>query len=697
MEESKAGVQGGGAGAAGQKQGQGQGHGSVQGGMTITTAPTKGTHTSSSTSKGSKSPQDPHHHRRNTTEQSGSENSVVVEGEEEQLVYSWHKVNVYTTLTSSRGSGWFKRKTKESREKHILKDVTGLCRPGELLAIMGASGAGKTTLLNVLTHRNNDKLRITGDLFVNGRRVDPDTLTSRSAYVQQDDLFVGLITVREQLIFQAMVRMDRHLTHSQRMTRVDEVISELGLTKCADTKIGLPGRIKGISGGEMKRLAFACEVLTNPPLMLCDEPTSGLDSFMAQNVVAVMKNMAERGKTIISTIHQPSSEVYAMFDRVLLMAEGRVAFLGEVDAAYEFFSRINMPCPPNYNPADFFISTLAVQPGKEESCRKAINMICDEFVKSEDGLSIEKAVKENSSDSEQQEGYDSQLDVEVKKSPYKASWWSQFRNVLWRSWLEVIREPMLIKVRFFQVMAIALLIGIIYFRQQLTQEGVTNINGALFLLLTNMTFQNVFGVINTFCAQLPLFLREHFNGMYRTDVYFLSKMVSELPFHIIYPFAFVSIAYYMVGFTNDVVDFFICALVVVLVANCAVSFGYMISCMSRNLSIALAIASPLIIPLMLFGGFFLNSGSTPVYLTWLKYLSWFSYGNEALLLNQWSDVKSIACRNNETCYPDGHAVLSFLHYEGGTISANIASLVALLVGYRVIAFCALLGKTYRKQ
>ncbi|XP_050698091.1 protein white-like isoform X2 [Eriocheir sinensis] len=629
--------------------------------------------------------------------ESGSDNSVVVETDDEQLVYSWHRVNVYTTLTSVRGSGVFKRKTKESREKHILKDVTGVCRPGELLAIMGASGAGKTTLLNVLTHRNNDKLRVTGDLFVNGRRVDPDTLTSRSAYVQQDDLFIGLITVREQLIFQAMVRMDRHLTYSQRMTRVDEVISELGLTKCADTKIGVPGRIKGISGGEMKRLAFACEVLTNPPLMLCDEPTSGLDSFMAQNVVAVMKNMAERGKTIISTIHQPSSEVYAMFDRVLLMAEGRVAFLGEVDAAYEFFSRINMPCPPNYNPADFFISTLAVQPGKEDGCRKAINMICDEFAKSEEGLSIEKAVKENSAEGEQQPGYDSQVDVDVKKSPYKASWWTQFRNVLWRSWLEVIREPMLIKVRFFQVMAIALLIGVIYFGQSLTQEGVTNINGALFLLLTNMTFQNVFGVINTFCAQLPLFLREHFNGMYRTDVYFISKMMSELPFHVIYPFAFVSIAYYMVGFTNNVVDFFVCALIVILVANCAVSFGYMISCMSRNLSIALAIASPLIIPLMLFGGFFLNSGSTPVYLTWLKYLSWFSYGNEALLINQWSDVKSIACRSNETCYPDGHAVLSFLHYEGGTVTANVVNLVILMVGYRLLAFFALLGKTYRKQ
>ncbi|KAK3882731.1 hypothetical protein Pcinc_012936 [Petrolisthes cinctipes] len=628
--------------------------------------------------------------------ESGSDNSVTVGGSD-QLTYSWHHVNVFTKLETTRGSGLFRRKKMKSTEKHILKDVSGVCRPGELLAIMGASGAGKTTLLNVLTHRNNDKLRINGDLFVNGRRVNPDELTSRSAYVQQDDLFIGTLTVREQLVFQAMLRMDRHLSHEQRMNRVDEVISELGLARCGDTKIGVPGRIKGISGGEMKRLAFACEVLTNPPLMFCDEPTSGLDSFMAQNVVAVMKNMAERGKTIISTIHQPSSEVYAMFDRVLLMAEGRVAFLGEVDAAYQFFDRIGLPCPPNYNPADFFISTLAVQPGKEDGCRKAITMICDEYEKSEEGISVLKAVAENSKEVEGQEGYNSLADVEVRKSPYKASWWTQFRNVLWRSWLEVVREPMLIKVRFLQVLIIALLIGTIYFGQQLTQEGITNINGALFLLLTNMTFQNVFGVVSTFCAQLPIFLREHFNGMYRTDVYFLSKMLAELPFHVFYPFVFVAIAYHMVGFTDDVVNFFICAGIVVLVANCAISFGYMISCLARNLSVALAIAAPFIIPLMLFGGFFLNNGSTPSWLTWLKYLSWFNYGNEALVMNQWRGVESISCNANQTCFPNGEAVLSFLHFDQSSITSDIMCLFTLLLGYRIIAFFGLLSKTYRKQ
>jgi ABC-type multidrug transport system ATPase subunit len=116
--------------------------------------------------------------------------------------------------------------------------------------------------------------------------------------------------------------------------------------------IGWPGAVKGISGGEMKRLAIASEVfdliekiilisisvrfdqisqfLTNPSIMFCDEPTSGLDSFMAQSVVEVLKDMAAMGRTIVCTMNQPSSEVFAMFDQLLLMADGRVAYLGEL-------------------------------------------------------------------------------------------------------------------------------------------------------------------------------------------------------------------------------------------------------------------------------------------------------------------------------------------------------------------------------
>lgn len=255
--------------------------------------------------------------------------------------------------------------------------MSGIAYPGELLAILGSSGSGKTTLLNALNFRSSTNITVTGTRCVNDVPVASRSLTSQSAYVQQDDLFIGTLTVREHLVFQ----VNPHDIHQ--FQRIDFQISrrfcewintsplkegcsvlmkslrrcvniynswgihhylnnfiypQLSLNKCENTRIGTPGRVKGISGGEQKRLSFASEVLTNPPLMFCDEPTSGLDSFIALNVVQVLKGMAQSGKTVICTIHQPSSELYAMFDKLLLMAEGRVAFLGTPEEADLFFT-----------------------------------------------------------------------------------------------------------------------------------------------------------------------------------------------------------------------------------------------------------------------------------------------------------------------------------------------------------------------
>jgi ABC-type multidrug transport system ATPase subunit len=162
-------------------------------------------------------------------------------------------------------------------------------KPGELVAIMGASGSGKSSLLNALTFRNTKGLEVSGDRLANGVKVTPNNLTSLSAYIQQDDLFIGTLTVREQLEFHASLKMYKKIPNHLRRERIEEVILELGLTKCENTRIGVPGRVKGISGGEAKRLSLACEILTNPPLLFCDEPTSGLDSFMAQNIVENLK------------------------------------------------------------------------------------------------------------------------------------------------------------------------------------------------------------------------------------------------------------------------------------------------------------------------------------------------------------------------------------------------------------------------
>ncbi|XP_066997539.2 protein white-like [Anabrus simplex] len=624
-----------------------------------------------------------------------------------RIVYTWSEMNVFTSGETRRqwrnllGMRSSALDLQQRQRKQILKNVNGIAYPGELLAIMGSSGAGKTTLLNTLMFRSPPTVLVTGQRAINGFPVSSNTLASLSAYVQQDDLFIGTLTVREHLVFQALVRMDRHIPYKQRMRRVEEVISELALTKCQNTIIGIPGRIKGISGGEMKRLSFASEVLTDPPLMFCDEPISGLDSFMAQNVVLVLKNMALKGKTVVCTIHQPSSEVFALFDKILLMAEGRVAYIGTPEGACTFFAEMGAVCPSNYNPPDFFIQLLAVVPTREESCRQTIDLVCDAFQRSEQGLRL-MAESESQEDMQVKAvmagGEDPWQSVDKGHSPYKASWLAQFRAALWRSWLSVMKEPILIRVRMLQNVMVALLVGVIYYGQQLTQDGVKNINGAVFVFLTNMTFQNVFAVINVFCSELPVFMREHFNGMYRTDVYFLSKTLAEVPIFIAIPIIFTAIAYYLVGFNPAPERFFLAMFIVTLVANVATSFGYLISCVSTSVSMAFSIGPPVVIPFSLFGGYYINTGSVPVYFKWLSYLSWFRYANEALLINQWTGVDSVACtRSNSTCPRNGHVVLETLNFSEDDLMMDIWSLVALIVGFRFLAYLALLFRTLRSE
>ncbi|KAF2368395.1 ABC transporter-like [Trinorchestia longiramus] len=543
------------------------------------------------------------------------------------LTYCWQNLNVYGV----KKSGFISRKKEEI---HILKDVSGLCKAGQFLAIMGASGAGKTTMLNVLTFRAL-KLRQTGTIAVNGHMADSVTIAAVSAYVQQLDLFTGVFTVREQLNFCAQLRMGKGVKEKFRKTRVEEVMQELSLTKCADTLIGVPGRIKGISGGEKKRLAFACELITDPMMLLCDEPTSGLDSFMALNVMNSMKNLTSKGKTVISTIHQPSSEVFALFDRLLILAEGRVAFLGDVKEAHTFFERLGKPCPRNFNPGDHFIYTLAVRAGMEEQSREYIHQVCDDF-RDHEGVQLLQNVEKSM---QPPTGHDPLVAVKISKDPYRSNFFDQFAALSRRSFYEISRDPVVTIIKTVTAIFFALIFGSIYFGLDPSDpNGVMDISGALFVFITNNTFSYMFPTITVFAAATPLFLREHWNGLYRTDAYFISRNIIELPIYVILPCIFVSINYYMVSLRPEARYFFTHMYIQVLIANTAVSYGYMVSCLADDYNKAVVLSTPLLLPLFLFGGFYVQPGTIPVYLEWISYLSWFKYGYECLMINEWQGL-----------------------------------------------------------
>lgn len=202
---------------------------------------------------------------------------------DERLTYTWKEIDVYgeqkvqTSFYERVKRRFCSCLTIGAKEyvtrKHLLKNVTGIAHSGELMAVMGSSGAGKTTLMNCLCFRSPPGIKVspTSVRALNGIPVNSEKLRSQCAYVQQDDLFIGSLTTKEHLIFQAMLRMGRKVPYDQKIRRVNEVLNELSLRKCANTVIGSPGRVKGLSGGERKRLSFASETLTDPHLLLCDE------------------------------------------------------------------------------------------------------------------------------------------------------------------------------------------------------------------------------------------------------------------------------------------------------------------------------------------------------------------------------------------------------------------------------------------
>jgi len=184
-------------------------------------------------------------------------------------------------------------------------------------------------LMNILAGRlrGSGQNLVGGEVLYNGNVIDPVAFASNIAYVMQDDAIKATTTPREAFHFSAALRLGDSISEDERIKRVDALIDELRLQKCADTMVGNARlRIPGISGGEKKRTAIGVELISNPAILFLDEPTSGLDSFAAHRVVTVLNGMAKRGRTVLCTIHQPSSEVFNVFDDVLLIADGRLVY-----------------------------------------------------------------------------------------------------------------------------------------------------------------------------------------------------------------------------------------------------------------------------------------------------------------------------------------------------------------------------------
>jgi len=523
-----------------------------------------------------------------------------------QVQISWKNIRIATN-------------PKKGSSKVILNSVSGSVMPGQFLSILGASGAGKTTLLNFLSGRLISKnLQKGGEILINGQSKDKlKKFQSFAAYVQQDDIMFQTLSVRECLEFSAKLKLNG--PHEDKMRRVDEIIDELRLNKCQNTKIGGP-LVKGVSGGERKRTSIGVELITDPYLVFLDEPTTGLDSFTATSVMETLKELAGKGKTIIQTIHQPNSDMFEIFDRLMLMAKGEIIFFNEAKFAVDHFAKINYKCPELSNPADYFMSIMSYETVEQEI--EADEVAPEDRNKTPQELYAQR-IKVFSNHYQSSELKNNPDTVMPGLQPIKdsdivgsdASWFYQFGLLANRNFTNIMRLPQTSYVKLVVIILTAGFCTLLFNNVQGDLAGVQNRNGALFFITMTMAFNAIQNVILIFPDERPVFLREVNNNMYSVSAYFWAKIISEFPSSLLTPVVFGSIVYFVIGLnTNEWYKFPIFLLSLFLIYNSSSGYALIIGTLFSDKQLAVTLTPVLIIPFMLFAGFFVNQDNIPKFL-----------------------------------------------------------------------------------
>lgn len=544
------------------------------------------------------------------------------------LHLTWSNLG-YSVQTKGRRRG---KGTTPSR-KTILSQISGEVRPGQILAIMGSSGAGKTTLLNLLAGRmtTSRNFETTGYVRMNGLSRTAAVYKRVAAYVEQEDKMFGELTVEEQLIFSAFLRLPRTMEAEKKMQRVEDTIRELGLSKCRHSPIGNE-MLRGVSGGERKRVNVGTELVTDPSLLFLDEPTSGLDSFNALNVMYTLRKLASSGRTVVTTIHQPRSNIFQLFDMLCLLSEGRMMYFGPAQDAVAYFSGLHFPCPPQFNPADFFIDLLSVDPRNsdlEEKSKTRVALLGDKELKTLEECPVvssfsEEELKDNAK-------HAAELVDEVK---FQTSWPNELRWLARRNLRLLSREKAANGTRFGQTIVFSVILGLIWLNSGRDNLGVQTIGGVLFFLLVNQGFGGVFGVLFVYPLERAVVLRERASGTYRVTSYLVARMAADIPRDCMFALLFSCITYWMVGLGASAGQFFFFVLVVILCVFIAEGLTYCISTITPDPQTSAAIVPVFMILSMLFGGFFIGTNNIPAAVAWIRWISFVNYGFTALMRNQ---------------------------------------------------------------
>lgn len=517
--------------------------------------------------------------------------------------------------------------------KHILRNISGDFRPGELTTILGLSGAGKSTLMNILAGFTSSS-SVAGSITVNNKPRDLAKFRRIAAYIMQDDNLEPLLTVQEAMNVAAELKLT--LSPKQKVQRISEILVAMGLDGARRT------RTDQLSGGQRKRLAIALELINNPPIMFFDEPTSGLDSVSSTQCMRVLKQLAREGRTIICTIHQPSAMLFNMIDHLYVVANGSCVYTGGTRNLVPYLSSAGLHCPTHYSPVDFLMEVCngdygkhvpklidAIENGKTNMWRSTITL---NFSNPEELMGSNMTASLKMLHQLQSPIRLYSIETEYKHTPYYATgFWKQLCVLLKRNAIKLSRDRVLTFTRLIMHFAVALLVGTIYFRIGQDASYVLNNFNLLFFNIMFLMFSAFSATITTFPSEIPIVMREHFNRWYKLRSYYLANKLADFPVQFTAIAMYILIVYYMSDQLPELRRFCLYILVCVAITLVAQAVGLILGT-GLTVQYGMILGPLLILPSMIFSGFFVHLNDAHPYLHWLFHLSFLKYGFEGVIV-----------------------------------------------------------------